>query len=186
MTAAMTNSRPDRKQLSDQLDRLDGILDGLSQALNEAVADAARQGVREAVKEAVVELLTNPDLKAALHRASTPADEPRPSFASRLKAKAREAASRAVRTAKAFGTAVASRATRLAASVARLVLRARSTRAAGTAIRAMLVATAVFTVVRYGAAERARAAAGWVKEAVAAAAERLARGTRIFFPAPAT
>ena len=50
---ATTNGRLPRKQLGDQLDRLDSILDGLSDALNEAVADAAREGARAAVKDRV-------------------------------------------------------------------------------------------------------------------------------------
>jgi hypothetical protein len=41
---ATTNAKPPRKQLSDQLDRLDSILDGLGDGLNGAVADAAREG----------------------------------------------------------------------------------------------------------------------------------------------
>src|SRR5439155_3411781 len=83
----LINGRPERKQLSEQLDRLDSILDGLSGALNEAVADAAKEGVREAVTSAVIELLTNNDLKAALHQATAPERESKPSFWARLKAK---------------------------------------------------------------------------------------------------
>ena len=78
MSATMTNSRPERKQPSDQLDRLDSILDGLADALNESVRDASRAGVREAVKEAVVELLTSADLRSALHQASALDVEPKP------------------------------------------------------------------------------------------------------------
>jgi hypothetical protein len=55
-----------RKQLSDQLDRFDQILDGLAEGLNGAMADAAREGTRLAVKDAIVEILTNPDLRAAI------------------------------------------------------------------------------------------------------------------------
>jgi len=65
MSATLTNGRP-RKQLADQLDRLDAILDGLAEALNQAVADAAREGTRLAVKEAVVEIVTDPHLRALL------------------------------------------------------------------------------------------------------------------------
>src|SRR6476661_6562274 len=57
MSVLNCNDRPQRKQLSDQLDRLDSMLDGLSEALNESVAEASREGVRLAVKEAVIELL---------------------------------------------------------------------------------------------------------------------------------
>ena len=41
------------EQLSDQLDRLDGILDVLADALPQAVADACKEGARQAMKEAV-------------------------------------------------------------------------------------------------------------------------------------
>lgn len=95
MTATMNGnqSRPQRKQLSEQLDRLDAILDGLSEGLNEAIADAARTATRMAVKDAVVELLTDPELRAKLHHASaahdasapaTPPTPARPSMLSRL------------------------------------------------------------------------------------------------------
>ena len=92
MSATTLNGRPQRRQLSDQLDRLDSILDGLSEALNESVADASREGVRLAVKEAVIELLTSPDLRETLHRATAPAAEAGPTFWQRLKARAQKAA----------------------------------------------------------------------------------------------
>jgi hypothetical protein len=91
-TATVTNDRPQRKQLSDQLDRLDGILDALSEGLNGAVTDAAREGTRLAVRDAIVEILTDPTLRTRLHEASAP--EPpvlppqKPGWWSRLKAKA--------------------------------------------------------------------------------------------------
>jgi hypothetical protein len=66
MTAATPNSRPTRKQLADQLDRLDGIIDALADGLQQAVADAAREGTRLDVKDAIVEILTNPELRALL------------------------------------------------------------------------------------------------------------------------
>ncbi|QDU18967.1 hypothetical protein [Urbifossiella limnaea] len=65
MTATTTNGRP-RRQLADQLDRLDGLIDLLAVNLNEAVADACRDGARAAVREAVIEVLTSPDLRARL------------------------------------------------------------------------------------------------------------------------
>ena len=72
-----TNGRPQRKQLADQLDRLDAILDCLADGLNQAVADAAREGTRLAVKDAIVEIMTNPDLRALLasHAPAAPAAE---------------------------------------------------------------------------------------------------------------
>jgi len=106
MTTATLNDHKPRKQLSDQLDRLDGILDVLSEGLNGAVADATREGVRQAVKDAVIELMTDPTLRARLHEATAPepAAEPappnrKPGFWARLKANADQvvaAAGRAV------------------------------------------------------------------------------------------
>jgi hypothetical protein len=97
----LTNGKP-RKQLSDQLDRLDvqmeradAILDALAEGLNGAVADATREGTRAAVKDAVIELLTDPDLRAALHKASAPPMAARPSVWARLRAQARQLAIRA-------------------------------------------------------------------------------------------
>ncbi len=60
------NGKPQRKQLADQLDRLDWIIDALAAGLNQAVADAAREGTRLAVKDAIVEIMTNPELRAML------------------------------------------------------------------------------------------------------------------------
>jgi hypothetical protein len=67
-----TNGKP-RKQLADQLDRLDGIIDALAEGLNGAVADAAREGTRLAIKDAIVEIMTNPDLRALLAPSIAPA-----------------------------------------------------------------------------------------------------------------
>ena len=41
-TAPVSNGKPQRKQLSEQLDRFDTMLDGLSEGLSAAIADAAR------------------------------------------------------------------------------------------------------------------------------------------------
>jgi hypothetical protein len=73
------NGKPQRKQLADQLDRLDGIIDALADGLNQAVIDAAREGTRLAVKDAIVEIMTNPELRALLapaHPEPTPAPVP--------------------------------------------------------------------------------------------------------------
>jgi hypothetical protein len=93
---ASLNGKP-RPQLSDQLDRLDGILDVLGEGLTAAVADAMKAGTALAVKEALVEILTNPELLAAVRGTlprtgsvpgevtnSTPA---RPGLGARLNAK---------------------------------------------------------------------------------------------------
>ena len=71
MTTNLNHARMPRKSLSEQIDRLDGILDGLAEALNEAVADAVRDAVglavRQAVQSTVRELLGQPQLlRAAL------------------------------------------------------------------------------------------------------------------------
>ena len=104
-TATISNSAP-RKQLSDQLDRLDLILDALSEGLNAAVADAAREGARLALKDAIVEIITDPILRARLREAAAPesAAAPSPSpttpgFWARMKAKASQAAAAVSRTA---------------------------------------------------------------------------------------
>src|SRR4051794_37384832 len=93
MSVATSNGRPQRKQLSDQLDRLDSVLDGLSEALNQSVADASREGVRLAVKEAVIELLTSPDLRATLHQATAPTSAARPTLMQRVKSRIQKGAS---------------------------------------------------------------------------------------------
>lgn len=67
------NGRPKRKQLSEQLDRLDGIIDALAEGLNKAVADAAREGTRLAVKDAILEIISNPELRALLASSTPPA-----------------------------------------------------------------------------------------------------------------
>ena len=79
MSATATlNGKPQRKQLADQLDRLDLIIDALADGLNQAVLDAAREGTRLAVKDAIVEIMTNPDLRAMLAPPAAPAAAPVP------------------------------------------------------------------------------------------------------------
>ena len=114
-TATLTNGKP-RKQLADELDRMtaqldraDAILDALSEGLNGAVADATREGTRLAVKDAVIELLTDPELRAALHTASAPPAGPRVSTWDRLRATARQAAQRAAAVAQAARQAIAAK-----------------------------------------------------------------------------
>ena len=96
-----TNGRPHRKQLGDQLDRLDSIIDALAEGLPGAVADACRDGARQAVKDVILELLTNPELRtliaglappvqatAAAHAEPATAAPAKPSLWGRLKSMA--------------------------------------------------------------------------------------------------
>jgi hypothetical protein len=102
MSATVMNGKP-RKQLSDELNRLeaqmdrhDQILDALSEGLTGAVKDAATEGTRLAVKDAIVEILTDPSLRTALHEATAPAATPKAeSVWAKLKAKVAAAAARA-------------------------------------------------------------------------------------------
>ena len=70
------NGSAPRKQLSEQLDRLDNIIDALDEGLKGAVADAVREAVAVAVQEAVQavvrELLGNPDVLRAVAAAAQP------------------------------------------------------------------------------------------------------------------
>ncbi len=111
MSATMTaNGKPQRKQLADQLDRLDGIIDALAEALPEAVSEAARDGTRAAVKDAILEILTNPELRALVQGVTVPV-APTPVAAPRVRVpgpwtrlKARIAAMRAAVTARCHAT----------------------------------------------------------------------------------
>jgi hypothetical protein len=83
MTTSLNHTRLPRKSLSEQIDRLDGILDGLAEALNGAVADAVRDAVglavRQAVESTVRELLGQPQLlqtALALHQPPEPPAAP--------------------------------------------------------------------------------------------------------------
>jgi len=68
--SATLNGKPQRKQLSDQLDRFDTVLNGLAEGLNETIADAVRDGTRLALKDAVIEILTDPELRKKLQQAA--------------------------------------------------------------------------------------------------------------------
>ena len=82
-TATHTNGKPHRKQLSDQLDRLDRIIDVMVDDLPEAVATATREGTRQAIRDVLTEVLTDPDvlsrLRATLLSVSPPPIPPTPS-----------------------------------------------------------------------------------------------------------
>lgn len=73
------NAKPtQRKQLADQLDRLDEIIDALGEGLPAAVTDAVREGARLAVKDAIIEIFTNPELRSLLVPATLAAPQPMP------------------------------------------------------------------------------------------------------------
>jgi hypothetical protein len=76
MTATTETNGRVRKSLSDQIDRLDGILDGLAEGLNEAIVTAVKEAVGAAVQEAVravlSELLANPELLHSIRDSLTP------------------------------------------------------------------------------------------------------------------
>ncbi|CAN5597037.1 hypothetical protein BH11PLA2_BH11PLA2_45740 [soil metagenome] len=87
---ASLNGRP-RKQLSDQLDRLDEVINGLEEFLPQAMADAARDGIRQAFRDVVAEVMTDPTvlerLRTALVSDMVPLTVvPKPSAFARLKA----------------------------------------------------------------------------------------------------
>lgn len=103
---ATLNGRPQRKQLSDQLDRLDVLIDCLADQLPKAVADATREGTRQAVREVLAELFGDPETLARLRQAldarapkpapdmpaANPVPAATPGVFARLKAAARTAA----------------------------------------------------------------------------------------------
>jgi len=120
MSATVTNGKPQRKQLADQLDRLDQLIDTLGEGLNQAVADACREGTRLAVKDVLTEVLSNPELRALISPPAPPATSPPPAaevprppapkgFWSRVKTAATTCASAAVGAAGRVKTAAARR-----------------------------------------------------------------------------
>ncbi|QEL17398.1 hypothetical protein [Limnoglobus roseus] len=94
VTPACQNGRP-RKQLSDQLDRLDGILDVLADALPEAVRDAVRDGLADALRQFVADPTTLALVRQAVAppvstvAATTPCSSRRAAFLARCKAAVR-------------------------------------------------------------------------------------------------
>lgn len=176
MSATLVNGRQDRKQLSDQLDRLDRILDGLSDALNEVVADASREGVRQAVKEAVVELLTSADLRTALHQASGSEAAPKPSFWQRLQAKVSRAASKVRAVARSTVATVARRVTAVGSVAARLVRRMRQSRPARTVASWLFGIVAMIVFAKYVVAGRLGAIGAVVQSALVNAVEQVRWG----------
>ena len=165
-TATM-NGKPPRKQLADQLDRLDAIIDALAEGLNGAVADACREGTRLAVKDAVVEILTNPELRALLAphaaapapKAPAPTPEPKkPGLWSQLKARAAAAKSAAVMFAAKVRAAVAAKVGAVTTTVAALGAAAGEAPPVRRALAVALGAGLVVALVCYQMPETASAA----------------------------
>jgi hypothetical protein len=71
MTQMTINGRP-RKQLAEQIDRLELTVSNLGDGLRNSVREATTQAVREAVGELVSEVLTNPDIAALFRAAQAP------------------------------------------------------------------------------------------------------------------
>jgi hypothetical protein len=172
---ATTNAKPPRKQLSDQLDRLDSILDGLGDGLNGAVADAAREGTRLAVRDAIVEIMTDPTLRSKLHSAtaSDPAEtakvDKRPGFWSRIKSCVNRALASVGRMASSAVTAVNGKARAFGQKAAEA---ARSIRELGTLKTTALVVGLAVATVSFCAPHAASAALSGISSAVAAVAVR--------------
>src|SRR4051794_15171408 len=81
MSVALKNGTgTPRKQLSERLARLDGVIDALDEGLKGAVADAVRDALGAAVNEAVqavlMQVLTNPELQRAMRQAAAPEPVP--------------------------------------------------------------------------------------------------------------
>jgi hypothetical protein len=176
-TATISNAKPPRKQLSDQLDRLDSILDGLSDGLNSAVAEATREGTRLAVRDAVVEMMTDPALRSKLHHATAPETpvelaraERTPGFWRRMKTYANQAVNSVGRTASSAMAAVKSKVRALGQKVAEA---ARSIRDLGTLKTTALVVGLTVATLSFCAPHAASAALSGISSAVAAVAVRV-------------
>ena len=114
MATATLNGRPPRKQLSDQLDRLDTIIDCLADALPDAVRDAVRDGTQAALKQVLLDLLTDPTVLARIRQAPLPSPEPVPtrdSFGTRFRARLSAMAARLRVAATTLASEVRARAT---------------------------------------------------------------------------
>jgi len=69
---ASRNGTPQRKQLSDQLDRLDGIIDTLADGLTEAVSEAVKAGTTAALQQVLLDIVNNPTTRDLLRQTLTP------------------------------------------------------------------------------------------------------------------
>ena len=175
-TATHTNGKPQRKQLSDQLDRLDRIIDVMVDDLPEAVATATREGTRQAIRDVLTEVLTDPDvlsrLRATLLSVSpplpvpptpngepqVPPSSPKPDRFARFKAAVRSGYQKVVEEVKAVATPanafvartkqrVATAVTQLATTAARVTTVARVLNATLPLSRFLVVALAVCVAV---------------------------------------
>jgi len=81
-----------RKELAEQINRLDSILDGLSDAINQTVIQAVRDGARLAIKDAIADFLGDQDIQTRLVKATVEkaGSKKRPSFFSRLMSEIRK------------------------------------------------------------------------------------------------
>jgi hypothetical protein len=188
-TSTISNAKPPRKQLSDQLDRLDSILDVLGEGLNGAVAEASREGTRLAVRDAIVEILTDATLRSKLHNATAPetpvepehTDE-KPGFWKRIKAYANQTVESVSRMASSAVTAAKDKASALGQKASEAV---QSIRDLGTLKTTVLVAALTVAVVSYLAPHAISAAVSGISTAVAVVAVRfgvwLGRTRRVFW-----
>jgi hypothetical protein len=62
--------------LSDQLDRLDGIIDTLADGLSEAVCDAVKKGTATALQQILLEAVSNPATRELLRQTFAPEAKP--------------------------------------------------------------------------------------------------------------
>jgi hypothetical protein len=188
-SATISNAKPPRKQLSDQLDRLDNILDVLGDGLNAAVADAAREGTRLAVRDAIVEMMTDPTLRSKLHNATAPETpaEPvhannKPGFWRRIKTYAGQAAEAVKCMTSNAMTAVKDKARALSQKAAEALQLIRDL---GTLKTTVLAVALTVAVVSYVAPHSASAAISGISSAIAVVAVRfgvwLARTRRALF-----
>jgi hypothetical protein len=75
---ASRNGTPQRKQLSDQLDRLDGIIDTLADGLTEAVSEAVKAGTTAALQQVLLDIVNNPTTRNLLRQTLAPEATPTP------------------------------------------------------------------------------------------------------------
>lgn len=120
--SATLNGQP-RKQLSDQLDRLDGIIDLLEEGLASAVRDAMKEGCQAALKDAILELFTHPEIletvrSAVLNRKlSFPESTVKPSWRQRFLNQVKNGMATAGNWIKRLACKIADRATTMTQSV---------------------------------------------------------------------